>query len=84
MIIGKYRVISQAAGWSFAVPLVYIPRTGLLKLISPWKKVWTGRGMSYIAATKLHPRSLHRWFSEAIEEYEAYQKAWAEHRGNQK
>lgn len=76
MIIRGYQVKWEAAGFSFAVPIVSIRRTGFWRLFSPWKKVWEGDSRPYLIAEKMHPEQIKQWFTSAVYQYEAFKSAW--------
>lgn len=67
--------------FSRAVIVKEVERVGwfgrVTKLLKP---IWTGRDVRYLDDVKrMHPDEMTKWFTKTVDEYEAHQKAWAEH-----
>ena len=74
-IYETYEVFFVKAGWSYAVPVVYVKRKFLL-LFTIRKKVWEGKAISRRTAEKMHREPLLEWFKSAVNEYEEYKDSW--------
>lgn len=78
MIIKGYNVKWQESGWSYGVPVVR-RKSLFLGTIPYWKKVWEGKAISRGNAEKMHPDEMKKWFTEAVDEFEEYIKAWSKY-----
>ena len=76
MRIGRYKVMWERSGFSWATPYVHVYTKIRFLPIWRWKKVWRGHARPYLDAIEMHPEPMKKWFKESITSYEQYVAAW--------